>query len=420
MAVKVRFLVSQPGAADGLPRYFWQPGKTARAEGWRMRRVPEDHARYIDRTELLAAAIVAAEELNRQVDAARAAGATAATRHPAARPPAPSPRATLGDLLKAYRASDRYLGLAEKTRSDYLRYLRFLEEWAADAPIASITPPRVDALYQGLKAKPATASYTVRVLQAAFAWGLRKGWAKSNPASGMGLEGAAPSGIIWPRDAVDAFVATADGLGLHGLADAVMLNAWLGQREADILRMPIAAWIDGILHLRQRKTGRAVSLPLSDTPHLAARLEAAIARNVRRNPQPLTIIVSDETGLPFRSDNFRHVFSRARSALARSTPRWRVDYLPPGADMTTPGAFEVATDRLMFMHLRHTAIVRLAELGLDMPTIAAISGHALSSLSGILERYTVRTATLARLALRTRAEAEGLARPGQLEERKEG
>lgn len=408
----VRFLTTRPGAADGLPRYYWQPPSRLRGQGWAMQRIPADYAAYTDAEALRGAAIAAAEALNRKFDAARAAGQAPAV----SRVPTPASGATLGDMLAAYRASPMFTRLRPSTQRGYRQCLKRIEAWGADVPLRAITPARVQALLAHMQRTPAFANACARTLQAAFKFGVLNDWCASNPATKMGLRASAPSGIVWPAAAVRAFVEAADKLGLPGVGDTVLLNEWLGQRQGDILRMPRSVYRGGNLVLRQSKTGAPVVLPIDSVPHLAARLEAALARSAGRNPLPRTIIVSDETGMPFKPDNFRHVFARVRSALAAGdeahgiakVAHFEVDYLPPGRDMDGPDAFRIRTTELTYMHLRHTAVVRLAEAGVDFPAIAAITGHTLASIPTILKRYMVHTAQLARLAFTQRMAAEGI------------
>ena len=66
-----------------------------------------------------------------------------------------------------------------------------------------------------------------------------------------------------------------------------------------------------------------------------------------------------------------------------------------GADGASGTGDTVKTLDLDFMHLRHTAVTRLAEAGCTTPEIAAISGHGLATVEKILELYLVRTSTMA-------------------------
>jgi transposase len=61
---------------------------------------------------------------------------------------------------------------------------------------------------------------------------------------------------------------------------------------------------------------------------------------------------------------------------------------------------------LWFMRLRHTAVVRLGEAGVNVPQIASITGHTLKTCYTILERYNVRTDKMAVSAFQQRLDAE--------------
>ncbi len=414
--ITVRFLSSRPGRPGQLLRWFWQPSRALRAEGWRLQRVPLDWSSHHDARQLEAAAIARAHELNAELDATRVAAVLTATR------PAPPPAAgrTLGDLIRLYQADPAYTRLAGTTRRGYQQCLRKLEDWAADAPVRAIDTVRVQRLKAGLAATPAYANAVVRVLRLLLAFGRHQGWLQLNPAERPGLLETEDDSLIWPREAVDLFVATADAMGQHAMGTAVLLNEWIGQRQGDLLRMPMSVIRAGTLVLRQSKTGAAVSLPVSTVPRLKARLDAELARRAatlaarhaaaeaagRAFVAPTTILLSDETGMPWKSDNFRHVFARVRAKLAETHPGFAIEYLLPGRDMTDPGAFTVATADLTFQALRHTMITRQAEAGSDTTLISAISGHAQTTVHQIMARYMVRTAELARVAFQSRLQAE--------------
>ncbi len=89
------------------------------------------------------------------------------------------------------------------------------------------------------------------------------------------------SGILWPREAVELFAATADAIGRPSIGTAVVLNEWMGQREGDVLRMPRGLFArrgDGTITVRQSKTRAVVNLPIGMVPSLVARVEGELAR----------------------------------------------------------------------------------------------------------------------------------------------
>jgi integrase len=55
---------------------------------------------------------------------------------------------------------------------------------------------------------------------------------------------------------------------------------------------------------------------------------------------------------------------------------------------------------LQFRDLRRTAMVRLAEAGVTVPEIAAISGHTIETTTRILEVYLSRNFAMAKAAIR--------------------
>ena len=403
--ITVRYLTVRPGASGELPRYFWQPSSKLRAEGWRSERVPPAWWTFTDPHQIEAAAISRVNQLNDHLDQVRASAALAL-----ARPPPPIATRTLGDLIRLYQASAAFTDLAPSTRRGYRQCLDKLAEWGADAPVRAIDTVRIQNLKRGLAATPSYANAVVRVMRLLLAFGRHQGWVVHNAAARPGLVGTDPSGLIWPVGAVDVFVAAADALGHHSMGTAVLLNEWLAQRQGDILRMPRHVIRNGVLVLRQSKTGAGVSLPYAMVSRLATRLDAELARHAERERAgavPVTtIIVNEATGAPYATDTFRHVFARVRAAAVARQSAFEVDYLLPGRDMADLGAFQVRMQDLTFMHLRHTGITRLAEAGCDPGLIAAVSGHAEATVLGIIERYRVRTAQMARLAFQRRLDAE--------------
>lgn len=406
--MNIRYLVRRPGPSGGLDRWFWQPSSLLRAQGWRPQRVPLNWDAFHDPVALEGAAITRAQELNAELDAARGVAALEA-----ARAPTPPAQRTVGDLITHYKQSDDWTSLRPKTHRGYLQCLARIETWCADAPVRSITAVQVRRLMDSMKHTPSFMNAVARVLRLLLEHGRRHGFVTVNPALRPGLAGTEPTGLIWPREAIPLFVAAADRLGRHSIGTAVLVNEWLGQREGDILRMPWHVLRNGTLWVKQSKTGAGVGLPVGMVDHLVRRLEEERGRQLARagnsRPIPATIIVDEHTGLPFKEDRFRHVFADVRAAAAKDVPEgFEVDFLMPGRDMMDPRAFIVRMEQLTFMALRHTGVTRLAEAECDNSLIASITGHSETSVDGIIRRYKVRTAKVARLAFQRRLDAEGL------------
>lgn len=456
---KVRYLVVKAGRRHGeLPRYFWQPSAVLRKLGFEARRVPDNWREVKDARELEAAAIAEAQELNADLDRRRPEleGAAAVTR----RRPASSGARTVNALVDLYKKSEDYADLAPATRRGYDQCLERVSLWAGDAPVRVVTAKRVQVLKKNMRATPSFANAVIRVLRLLLEFGIREEWLVVNAARKPKLLGTDPSGLCWPRAAVDLFVAAADRLERWSIGTAVLVDEWIGQREGDVLRLPrrlVQRNLDGTVTLRQRKGGVAVSLPIGAVPRLVGRCEEELARLEARFKdaavQPATLIVSEATGQPYKEDYFRHEFARVRLAMAdgmraaagfrkladgswwsdevaarldnlakkeqraamaaaaRRAAAFEVDYLMPGRDSEDPEAFLLYVEDLQFMHLRHTAVTRLAEAECSDELISVITGHSLASIKTILKRYLVRTRKLATLAFQKRLAAEGAIAP---------
>lgn len=403
-SIGVPHLVMRPGPRGGLPRYFWQPSPSLRARGFRGKRVPSRWASIRDPEQLFNAAVAEAMEQNRWVATKRAAWRI----DPLAGAIDGGLPRTVDRLMDEYRQSDEYKQLRYKTKRGYEQCLTRISSWAGDAPVAAIDYAQIQTLRRTMAGTPAYLNAVLRVLRVVLTHAMQIGWTMNNAASHVMTERIERSGLIWPAEAVDAFVAIADAMGRHSIGTAVLLNSWIGQRQGDVLRLTRAVYREGSLLIKQSKTGAKVKLPVDRVPALQARLEEEAARvDALPGVVRLTHIIVDEKNRRYYSeDQFRHVFSAVRAAVAKQYPSFDVDFILPGRDAADPEACRVQMKDLTFMHLRHTAVVRLAEAGCDDTLIAAVTGHALTNIAKILSHYLVRTRHQAELAFEKRLAAE--------------
>lgn len=394
--LKVRHLVEKSG------RFYWQPAAPLRAAGWRPMRLHGDQA----------AAIAKAEALNAEVDAWRAGEApphapkTAARRGKAAAP------GSVEALIAEYKRSRFWAKLAPKTQRDYGWCLDAIQAWAGDMPARAITPPAVQAFYAAQarrvegagKARrvvetPAKAAAAVRVLRLLLQVAERLGYRSpgSNPAARPGISlHRQREPVPWSRDQVAQMAVAADQLGWRSIGTAILLNAWLGQREGDILRL--APWrVEAeALRIRQGKTGRVVVLPVYMVPDLVARLKAE-----RERPgatlSATVLLPHDRTGLPWNEHTFRHEFARVRALAVAGDAEAGLAPMPSCAE-------------LRFMDLRHTAVGHLHGAGVDALGISRITGHAPKSAQAILDRHYLgesEAGAVRAFAARLKAEGDG-------------
>lgn len=367
----IRHLVTKPG-----DRHYWQPSAALRRAGFAPRRLDDD----------LASASKQAMQINMQVDTwreGRQADADIAVagkqRRPVRRPAQGA--GSLNALISDYKKSARYTDLRPSTKRQYDWCLRGIAAEFGHYSASAVSPAQIESFYTNLAGRDAAhaarANATLRVLRLLFN-------ASHHPFPRIRVKTPCPTTPqLWTQADVEQFVRTANKLGRDSIGLAVELNYWLGQRQADILALTTSQ-IDTAaqtITLTQAKTGARVCIPL--TPGLIF----AITRAAKASPGPRQpLLACETTALAWQASHFRAEFARIRAHAARTLPH-------------------MAT--LQFLHLRHSAITRMAEAGCTIPEIAAVSGHSLSQTNAILERYLVRSAPLAASAIARRIEKEG-------------
>lgn len=432
---QVRYLVARL-LTDGRALYYWQPSAKLRAAGWEPKPLEhDDDTRHASRREALrnapAAVVTAAQARNREVDGGAPPAPPAKAKGRAGKVAQPG---TCDALFAAYKASRFFTELGDKTRYDYAWCLDILSQWCGDKPVKAITAGIAEDFYSDQRAvTPVKAALLMRVARLVWNKGpnVKVATPDKNPFARMGLEGADKSGKPWPRDAVAAFVAVADALKLRPIGTAVALDEWIGQRQADVLELPRSVQrSDGLffgtstlradLAIEQNKTGAGVILPVDVVPALMDRLRAdaeLLARRPGDRVRPTTLIADERTGRPYNASTFRHDFIRVRDAMggdfddaatadaviAAGGPwvSWEVDYLIAG-ERADEESTRLYTCELIFKDLRHTAVLRLVEAGVDILGISAITGHSPKAIQDIITTYLRRNRATAVLAFQKR------------------
>jgi integrase len=225
-----------------------------------------------------------------------------------------------------------------------------------DKPIASLPAEWIEALLD-TKSPQAARTWLV-TLRSLCEFAVKRGWMRANPAANIKLTSVKSDGFhTWTDDEILLFEAHYPIGSKPRLALALLL--YTAQRRGDVVRMGRQHIRDGVLTVRQTKTGVTLAIPLH--PELRMILDATPSEN-------LTFLVT-ATGKPYGGNHFSESF-REWCDAAR---------LPKHCSAHG---------------LRKAACRRLAEAGCSANEIAAISGHA--SLNEVA-RYT-RAADQARLA----------------------
>ena len=242
---------------------------------------------------------------------------------------------------KAIRRAANFIGLAERTRRDYVAKIKVIEAEFGDFPLSALTDRRTRGIFMAWRDKLAAksrrqADYAWQVLARVLSWALDRGLVLANPcARGGRLYRGSRVDKIWTADDEAAFLKSAPA-HFHL---PLLLALWTGQRQGDLLRLPWSAYDGTHIRLRQSKTGARVTIPVG------APLKAALDAATKHGP----LILTNSLRRPWTSHGFQ--------------ASWRIAATKAGIVGVT------------FHDLRGTAVTRLAIVGCTEAEIATITGH---------------------------------------------
>ncbi|MBH2008353.1 MAG: tyrosine-type recombinase/integrase [Xanthomonadaceae bacterium] len=265
--------------------------------------------------------------------------------------------ATFEQLAKRYEEEEIPTKAAStrSTQKGDLKKLRlFFNNVHGSAPIEKISPKHIRALLEKNKGTPTTANRLKRMFSHMFnkarEWGYTE---KENPVAGIrGFE--LDGRDVYVTDAV--FKAVRDA-GDARLQDAMDLAYLTGQRPGDVLKVTEDDITDGMIPVRQGKTGARRRIRIEG--ELAALLERINARKEKHSPRSAYLVVN-EKGRPLTKQMLRGSFEKARVAAAEAHPKmadaiaamWFYDLRAKAADDVADGHGDQAAADL----LGHTSV----------------------------------------------------------------
>ena len=246
---------------------------------------------------------------------------------------------TVNAAIVSYYDSMMFFGsLAPSTQAIRRQILERFRIDHGEKPIA-LLPKRFIVLTIG-KLKPSVAINWLSAIRHLMQYAVSANMCGVDPTHGIKLKTPKSAGIYtWSEQDIAAYEA-AHGVGTKARL-ALALGLYTGQRRGDVLRMGRQHIRDGILSVKQQKTGVELRIPVH--PDLRAIIDATSGNH-------LTFLIT-RTGKPYAGDNFSEQF-RAWCKAAR------------------------LSKECSFHGLRKAACRRLAEAGCSVNEIAAVSGHA--------------------------------------------
>lgn len=157
--------------------------------------------------------------------------------------------------------------IAEKTRDNYERALRNLEEVFGPASLDEITPPAV-ATYVDTRSARGAANTEHAVLSKMFRLAIRRGWADSNPAEGVGYHHIERRRRYITDDEFVTLYAAIETYqspkpGQRDIAWIFLTLAYAtGLRVQDVLDVRVSDFRDGFLWIEESKAGVRKKYPL--------------------------------------------------------------------------------------------------------------------------------------------------------------
>jgi integrase len=273
---------------------------------------------------------------------------------------------TVNAVVIGYFGSAAFHNLAPASQRQYRGIMGRFRREHGDKRIAMLQRRHVREMLDAKASTPIAARNLLYCARVLIRYAIDIGLRADDPTTGIRVGAPKSAGFrTWSEDDIAAFEAHYPIGSKPRLALALLLHT--GQRRADVVKMGRQHIRDGLLFVRQQKTGAVLSIPVS--PALSEVLDATPNEH-------LTFLVTDR-GQPFEPQAFTKWFRRCCDAAGLS--------------------------KTCSAHgLRKATCRRLAEAGCSANEIASISGHA--SLREV-ERYT-RAADQARMARQAIARTE--------------
>ncbi len=364
----MKFRVAYLKWRDGRPR--WEPGPRLRAAGFKGRDLKSASGGWLG----LDDAVKAAQALNLEVAAWREGGAKKA------KLPRERPERTCGPLFQLWSATPEFRNLAPGTQDFYRVCARqFLAEFDG-VTVAALTTPILYGYWQALyEARGHHRANSILATVRAMLTHARKrlGWIENNPARDLGLMQTEARLVMWLPWQVEIFVMLSDELGLPSVGDAVIAGLHSGQRQADVLRLPVHIFAEDRIKLSQAKTRALIDAPM--TPAMRARVAQVMERRGRDDVVRLDTLILRPDGRLYDKKTFNNDFLKVREAAE---------------------AIDFSFAGLKYLDLRDTAVTRLALAECTMSEIVAITGHSLKTVQQIMKHYLVMQPEMADAAIR--------------------
>lgn len=277
---------------------------------------------------------------------------------------------SVASLVRDHTDSERYRKMPRKSRHGRDAALDLMRDRWGQFEACVIRTKHVQALYDSLSERPATANRTLDHISAVFGWGKPRGFVDDNPCRGVERMQGEGSYEPWP----DAALTTLINAGKPHIVKVALVALYTGQRREDVIaRLCDAAIVDGVWYLTQGKGKNDVPVPLH--PVVLAILETE--RTARRKAgivDPRRPLLTSSRGEPWTANGFgaswRTELIRLKLRPKRKALMAEGDFVPTFHGLRTTNATNIAT-----------AVARNPDLFGGIQRVKAMLGHLSESMS---------------------------------------
>ncbi|KQI68729.1 hypothetical protein AN189_07480 [Loktanella sp. 3ANDIMAR09] len=277
-------------------------------------------------------------------------------------------------LVKAHRASARYERLPKQSKTIREYALTLIDDRWGDFEARDIRPIHVQALYDTLAARPASANRRLDDISAIFGWGIPRGFVDENPCRGVERVQSTDSYEPWP----DAALTILMEQGLPHIVRPALVATYTGQRRGDVLKQFCDHQIDGATwYLKQGKTQNEVPVPLHPVVLALAESERA-ARRAAAVVDPKRPLLTNSKGDVWTDSGYG--------------ASWRTELIRLGLRPEKNDDYEDGQFRPTFHGLRHTTATMIANAVARNPDLFGGIGRVKTMLDHLSERMAAHYA----------------------------